>query len=145
MKYEARIHSKQARAVARALADPQGPVEFVLHVKSASMLLALAQKLELILSTGEDATAANLVARFVPFMREKILLLSAKENASNAFAEFCIPASSIRPSTWCRVIYMRPFYIVHTPGLFEEIAQQKEAAAEPRLTPALPRPMRFKM
>ena len=109
------------------------------------MLLALAQKLDLILSTTEDATTANLLARFVPFMREKMLLLSAKENASNAFAEFCIPASSIRPSTWCRVIYMRPFYLVYTPGLFEEIAQQKEAAAEPRLTSPRTRPMRFKM
>ena len=140
MKYEARVHSKQARAVARSLADPQGPVDFVLHVKSASMLLALAQKLELILSTGDGATAANLLARFVPFMRENMLLLSAKGNASNAFAEFCIPVSSIRPSTWCRVIYMRPFYLVYTPGLFEEVARQNEAVTKPRLTS-----MRFKV
>ena len=143
MKYEEKIHSKQFRVVARQLADPQTPIEAVLHVKSVALLAVLAEKIEMLATNPRTTT--ELIRALEPMLREKAVLLSFAKETPAPLSEFSIPTSAIRPSAWSKVLYMPPFYLGHTPGLFEEMARQDQTANEICHVPQPHRPLRFKM
>jgi hypothetical protein len=72
----------------------------------------------------------KLLRALEPLMHEKLLLVSFAEETSNPFSEFCISISAVRPSAWSKVLYLPPFYLAHTPGLFGVTTCVNEVASE---------------
>lgn len=100
----------------RHLDHPDSPIEFILYVKDEAMLAPLAARLEQAMESGqEDALKQELNPLFI----DGEVKISADTPLRVPFLGAEIPADSIPLTADCRVIYLPPFYITHTPGLFE--------------------------
>ncbi|PWU19867.1 MAG: hypothetical protein C5B50_05405 [Verrucomicrobia bacterium] len=137
-----RVHSKQFRVVARTLANPESPIRCILHIKSLDLLGEIAQQLESLQSPGGDQALSEANRILEDYMRQHMLLVSLREGIANRFPQLTLPTSAIRPSAWCKVLYLPPFYLVHTPGLFERISLEKDGCEE---RPAHSQRTRFKL
>jgi hypothetical protein len=117
MKHEEKIYSKQFRELVRHLNAPEKPVAAILHVNQAAALVTLAERIELL--SANQKTPESLIRSLEPQLHNRTLLLSLPERGPNPFSSFSVTSSAIRPSAWSKVIFLPPFYIAFTPGLFE--------------------------
>jgi hypothetical protein len=91
------------------------------------MLPMLAQRIETILQAGSAAQdIQHVLAEFMPENA-----VSVRDGVVRSpLPQHVVPVSVIRPSAWCKVIYLPPFYLVYTPGFLEETAPRIVSATE---------------
>jgi len=99
--------------IADYLRSPRSPIFFLLHVRSREALAPLAEAL----SKQSDEPPWLFPAVVERGLAEGSLLLSARHHSSDF--KGTIDARSVPRQALCHVIYSPPFYLVHTPGLFE--------------------------
>jgi hypothetical protein len=125
------LESTNFGTIAARLRDQSSPIYFVLHVKDPAMIAPLAEDL---------AKAAQQPAGFVgpeallvnQLRKEGALQLSARHPQWLADPGSCLDVSTIPASASCQAMYAPPFYLVHTPGLFEgTLAQSPVATVQP--------------
>ena len=145
MSYASLIDLTEFRTVQQYVMAPNSPIVFALHVRNKPMLAQLADQLGPLISQGGDANEHKLTALLTNLMNQGDLLFSSRHPMASPYSGHTIPISSI-PATACSsVIYLPPFYLVHTPvalGLFERpltrehVAKQHEVGGEkPRFKP----------
>lgn len=119
MNYEESIAAHEFGMVERCLADPQGRIEIVLHVKSRSLLVRVVEMLDTTVSPTGDTGGPAATRVLDDLMARGSLRLTVREKVAARYGRYSIAASSIPTSAPCEAIYFPPFYVVHTPGLFE--------------------------
>jgi hypothetical protein len=112
--YESLIDPTNFGTVARYLEANGSPIEYVLHTKSESMLPGLAARLDHALANHKDVGSI-----LTPLLLNGSLRVSSRDPNRANDPDYVLAASSIPKLAYCRVIYLPPFYLCHTPGLFE--------------------------
>jgi hypothetical protein len=128
--YEAMIDGIDFGTIARYLQHPASPIHCLLHLKDRSMLAPVAAVLERELEAGAfynglvPETISNLI-------KDGLLKVSMREDDGPKVPHY-ISAKSVNPAARCEVIYLEPFYLVHTPGLFEREHQREPCSTQPQ-------------
>jgi hypothetical protein len=115
--YESLIDGIDFGTIAGYLRNPRSPIQFLLHVKERSMLAHLA---ELITREFEGSflPGGQLPTEIEDLIQTGSLKLSTRDGIGSETASHFVSAFEIDPSAPCDVIYLEPFYLVHTPSLF---------------------------
>ncbi len=124
--YERFIDPTDFHTVANYLHNPRSPIECVLHVSSRDALAALAGELERALQSGAEAPAAvrGLVRHHLDAGTVRI---SSRWPLAGHDPRHVVDVASVPGTAGCEVIFMPPFYLAHTPGLFEGKLQTKKS------------------
>ena len=117
-RYASLIDPTNFGTVARYLHHPQSPIHYVLHVKDESMLPGLAAKLDTAMAASQ-AGPVDLSPILNPLFESGALRISARHEARVNDPRHLVPVTNIPSLAFCQVIYLPPFYLAHTPGLFE--------------------------
>ena len=103
------------------LSNPASAIDFVVHVKDRAMLPLLAKELARSQSFyhQQRQTATPLFDQLLSDGGVKVTprLLNSLFNPQHV-----IKAQAIDPQATSYVIFLPPFYVVHTPGVFENLA-----------------------
>lgn len=111
--YESLIDPAEFGLIADYLRNPQSQIHYLLHVRSLESLAPLAEALH----TRNDQAPWLFPKVVENGLTDGSLRLSARDLTINS--ERVVDARSVPRHAICYVIYAPPFYVVHTPGLFE--------------------------
>jgi hypothetical protein len=116
--FESFIDATDFGTVAAYLRNPRSPIHTVLHVRDRRMLATLAEELTVAAETpsGAGAHGPLLVRRL---LAEDAMRVSSRDRLGWCPQTSLVDVSTIPSAARCDVIYLPPFYLVHTPGLFE--------------------------
>ena len=125
--YERFIDPIDFHTVANYLHNPRSPIECVLHVSSRDALASLAGELDRALQSGADAPVAvrDLVRRHLDAGTARI---SSRWPLTGHDPRHCVDVATIPGTAASVVIFLPPFYLAHTPGLFEGTLHAKQTA-----------------
>lgn len=137
-----RIESTSYGRIATDLRNPDSPIMFVLHLRQASMLVPLADELLAAIQRASVDPKANPgpVDRLIA---QGQLRVSPRNPYWLADPASSLDVSVIPPSALCQAVYLPPFCLVHTPGLFEGTLVRTTVSAGQRT--ATQRPHRRRM
>ena len=112
-------------------------INFLLHVRTEAMLATLAEELDLchLRPDGLKQEFKKVIDRFLD---QGSLLLSVRDSIDFPLRDRkheIVPGSIPRAAN-CTVIYHPPFYVVHTPGLFEGTLHLQSMSRRTALEPA---------
>ncbi len=131
-KYERLIDGTDYRTIESYLLDPREPIEFILHVRSLEDLSDLAAQLDQHLQQPYRAQeAVRSILR--PLLEQGRLLLTPGRPVMVP-TEQMVPPGQIAADIFCQTIYLPPFYLSHTEGVFE--ARAVKNSPQPALGPA---------
>jgi len=136
--YQSLVDPTNFGTVVRHLHHPARQIHFVLHVRDESMLPALAAKLDAAMA-GAQNTPVALGSILDPMFADGSLRISARHELPQNNRWPVIPVTHVPSLAGCQVIYLPPFYLAHTPGLFEgafdkpEVLQQQGAGQRIKL------------
>lgn len=116
--WESKIDPTHFGLIASYLRSPTAPIDFILHVKNEPLLAEVALQIERDRFAGVPE-APPLSPGLLALVREGNLKVSSLKDPGPMDAGAMIDASQVRSSAATRVIYLPPFYLAHTPGLFE--------------------------
>ena len=141
LSYAALIDPTDFGTVAAYLRNPRSPINYLVHVRSYDMLAPLAAELAHVdPRTVPPWEFPEPVARRLP---EGSLLLSARYPLHRSEPKQLVEATAVSRQASCQVIYLPPYYLVHTPGLFEGTLVRQAAAVDQG--PAQRRALGFRM
>lgn len=115
--FESLIDPTEFGLIADYLRSPRAPIDYLLHVKSRDMLAPLAKELDA--KRHVDVPPWAFPEPVERGLREGALLISSRHPLHLPDPKQIVEATNILRRTSCYVIYAPPFYLVHTPGLFE--------------------------
>ncbi len=130
MNYETFIDPTNIATVASYLRNPRSPIFFVLHVRERTLLAPLAAELDATMDQPSP-TGLEAIAVVERHIRERAIMLSPRPTGQPVDARVAIDIATIPGSANCEVIYLPPFYLAHTPGLFEGTLARNTAAPGP--------------
>ncbi len=116
--YESLVDPTSFGTVVRYLHHPDKQIHFVLHVKDESMLADVAAKLDAAMA-GAQGRPVALGSILDPMFADGSLRISARHELPVGNRWPVVPVTQIPSLAACQVIYLPPFYLAHTPGLFE--------------------------
>jgi hypothetical protein len=115
--YESLVDGTNFGLVADYLKSPRSPIEALLHIKDKTLLPKVAEELERELQSGvEPGHLPQVIGRM---LEEGAMKLSLRQGFTSSDPRILIDAASVPRLSYCQVIYLPPFYLVHTPDLFE--------------------------
>jgi hypothetical protein len=120
--FESLIDPVEFSAVRRYLEAANSEIHFLLHVNSRSVLAQLASDLDPIIAAGPGKNGENgarLTTLLNAHMNNGQLLFSSRFPLAPPFSNHAISPATIPAATVTYVIYLPPFYLAYTPGLFE--------------------------
>jgi hypothetical protein len=116
--FDSSIDPTEFGIVADYLLSPQSPISFLLQVKEETMLPILAIHLDLILQSG-PVPVDRLPGITGRLLQQGSLKVSARCPVNRAnLTHSTIDATEVPRHAPCKVIYLPPYYLVHTPGHF---------------------------
>ena len=118
MDYATLIDPTDLGTVASYLRNPHTPIHLVLHVRERASLAPLAVELDAKLNQS-GATGREVLAVIEQHVRARALLLSPRPSGQPLDPQVGIDLDTLPATALCDVIYLPPFYLAHTPGLFE--------------------------
>jgi hypothetical protein len=118
MHFESLIDATDFGTVAAYLRNPRSPIHTALHVSDRRMLAPLAQELAVAAETPSIAGAHGLLL-LRRLLSEDALRVSSRDSLGWCPPISVVDVSTIPQAARCDVIYLPPFYLVHTPGLFQ--------------------------
>jgi hypothetical protein len=135
--YEMMIDGIDFGTIVRYLRSPRSGIQCLLHVREKSMLVPLAETIARDLESGafKDGRCPPSLERL---MQDGSLKLSLSEDKGHEHASYYVSPSSVSPSARCQVIYLEPFYLVYTPGLFGREHECEHPKTETRSKEASP-------
>jgi hypothetical protein len=116
--WESKIDPTHFGLLASYLRSPTTPIDFILHVKHEPLLAEVALQIERDRFAGVPE-APPLSPGLLALVREGTLQVSSLKDPGPVDPGAMIDVSQVRSSADTRVIYLPPFYVAHTPGLFE--------------------------
>lgn len=116
--WETMIDGTSFGIIAGYLRDPRSPIQYILHVKDRSKLSQVARRLELEFSSG-TSPAQPLSPGLLALVQNGAIKVSSREAVVGIAPSAVIDVTQVRRTAYTEVIYLPPFYLAHTPGLFE--------------------------
>lgn len=104
--------------IAGYLRDMRSPIRYILHLKDRSKLSQVARRIELESSSG-TSPAQPFSPGLLALVHDGAIKVSSREPVAGIAPSAVIDVTRVRRSAYTEVIYMPPFYLAHTPGLFE--------------------------
>jgi hypothetical protein len=114
--FESMIDPAEFGVIAGYLKSLRSPIGFILHVKDKSMLATVARELDRDHASGWPGRLPECLSLH---FKAGSLKISSREPLPNFDPNHVIQAGSIPQWALTHVIYFPPFYLAHTPGLFE--------------------------
>jgi hypothetical protein len=127
--YASLIDPAEFGLIADYLRSPRTPIDHLLHVNSKETLAVLAEEF-----------VGDRYVNYPPWLfpdpverglREGSLLVSSRFSLSLCDPKQILDARTVPRHALCHVIYAPPFYLVHTPGLFEGTLIRANVAHNP--------------
>ncbi len=135
--YESLIDGTDFRTVVQYLNNPQSPIRTLLHVRQEKDLAKVAEVL-----AGDwqrpYVQMGGVPDSLKPMLAKGDLKVTHRGAFPNSPKESSVDANQVRGSAGCRVLYAPPFYLVHTPGLFEWHNQQNQKNSPAQQDPRNP-------
>ena len=137
--YLALIDPAEFGLIADYLRSPRAPINYLLHVNWRPMLAALAEQLDF--DQNGDYPVRTALRAITRGFRDGSLLISSRHSLDLKNPNVNVDTTTIPRHASCEVIYLPPYYLVHTPGLFEGTLIRREIGNDPKLTnPRVPKP-----
>lgn len=125
--WEAAVDSTWFGLMAGYLRSPRSPIEYLVHVKDRERLGEVANRIESELAhAGGNGEPPRLVPSVVEMVGEGAVRISSRHPVENLDPNTTVDPDRIRSSASCEVVYLPPYYVAHTPGLFEGEVTVKE-------------------
>ena len=135
--------------IAGYLQSTRSPINFLLHVKDRGMLSEMAQRIDQGLRPF-GLGGLSVLPPMQALAQEGAVKISARHPLLNPPPGAMVDPQRVRRSAYCEVIYLPPYYLVHTPGLFEgkvttaAVPESGRQRSLPRQTPEPQAPERKK-
>jgi hypothetical protein len=135
--YEAQIDGTDFGLIAGYLKSPRSPIEALLHVKNKAALVRLAEQL----APDIESNQRRVLQAIEGMVKDGSLKISLRPGLAVPDRIATMDPAIVPRSARCEVIYLPPFYVVHTPGLFEgeflSPSVTKEQRQKEAIAPAL--------
>ena len=142
--FESLIDGIDFQTIHAYLTNPQSPIEMLVHVKDRSMLSRLAEEIVRITELDQEKGQISLPL-YQKLLKEGELKISPQLVTPLHDRKFLVNPFEIPRNSTSYVIYLPPFYLVHTPGLFEGTLIKPETSKPQVSAPQKIRPERMKM
>ena len=119
--------------IADYLKSPTSQIDYVLHVKSEPMLATVAERLEHEFSGPDILTRQRIADGLRKLVEEGAVRVSYRQPLMGLGLKGVVPVSEIPRHTGCKVLYLPPFYLAHTPGFFEGTLIRPKIEPKPML------------
>jgi len=116
--WEAMIDGTSFGVVAVYLRHPQSSIDYILHVKDRAMLSEVARRIELDSQSG-TSRADPFSPAVLALVQDGSVKVSSRHDIDRIAPSAVIDASRVQRTAFTEVIYQPPYYLAHTPGLFE--------------------------
>ena len=113
--------------IAGYLRSPRSPIEYLVHVKDRDRLSEVADRIDGDLAQG-DGQPQRLTPSVEELVGEGAVKVSPRHPVEDLDPGATVDPERIRSSASCDVLYLPPYYVLHTPGLFEGELTVKERA-----------------
>ena len=134
--YEHMIDGIDYRTIEAYLHHPASPIQYIVHARERSLLAPLAAHLNDAIEQGK-AAPEHIRGLLVPRIDRGEVLLTATRPLLLPFGSL-VASADIPKDAYCQVIYLPPFYLSHTQGLFEAMQKKAEMKVEqPSVGPRL--------
>ena len=114
-RYEGLIDPTDFNVLRGYLKSETSPIDYLLHVKERSMLAPLAARLDQAMKTAQP-----LEPILYPLADEGSLKVSSRHLLPPDLFQAAVNPNRVPKLAESQVIYLPPFYLAHTPGLFGE-------------------------
>jgi hypothetical protein len=129
--YVSQIDTTDFGLFAGYLRSKQSPIQCLLNVKEPDHLVTLAKALDRELAVAQPTlTRLPLVVEQAAI--EGVLKLSLRDGINRPDTKFLVEPSRVPREAACQVIFYPPFYLVHTPGLFDGSILKPEPSEGPK-------------
>lgn len=118
LEWEGRVDGTWFGLMAGYLRSPRSPIEYLVHVKDRERLAEVADRIDRDLARG-GGQAGHLTPSVEALVGEGAAKVSSRHPVANLDPDAVVDPERIRSSASCDVLYLPPYYVVHTPGLFE--------------------------
>jgi len=138
------IDATDFRTVKHYLHHPDTSIDYVLHLKSREMLSLVAEQINTAFPTQDvpheqlDRFVHDLVARGDG-------LVTTRQPIPGLAPEQQIQPQHLPGFVNCLVIYWPPFYLTHTPGMFDGMLSRLQPDVAPKIVPTPKRVPRLKI
>ncbi|HAB15656.1 MAG TPA: hypothetical protein PLX89_00840 [Verrucomicrobiota bacterium] len=131
--YQSLIDSTTVNIVKNYFNNPRSEILTLVHVKHEADLAKVAQTLSH--QDPLDGAGGKIPTELKPLVEKGELKLSYSDPKLTSNDRSNVDSSKIPGQAECSVIYAPPFYVMHTPGLFEwhdqqQSSQNKEARSQ---------------
>jgi hypothetical protein len=116
--WESKIDPTHFGLIAAYLRNPNAPIDVILHVRDRALLAEVASRIERDFMTGVPP-GPPLSPGLQELIRDGAVKVSSVKDLGPLDPGAVVDANQVRGSTGTHVIYLPPFYLAHTPGLFE--------------------------
>ena len=115
--------------IADYLRQPDSPIDHILHVRSESMLVTLAAELQHAtpIQRLPHGGLPEIVSRR---LTEGSIRISSRIELALANPSARVNADAVPRPAVARVLYLPPYYLAHTPGLFEGTLLRPQATVK---------------
>lgn len=116
--WEVRIDGTGFIVVAMYLWHPDSPIQYILHVRDRAMLAEVAARIERD-SRSSASPRRGLSSALRALVQAGAIKVSARQGLEGLDPSAIVDAARVCPSAPTEVIFLPPYYLAHTPGLFE--------------------------
>lgn len=100
------------------LRSPRSPIDYLIHVKDRDILCKVAERIQADLDYS-DVQPHRLSPIVEELVAEGAVKVSSRHPVANLDPGATVDPERICSSATCHVLYLPPYYVLHTPGLFE--------------------------
>ena len=138
LEWEGRVDGTWFGLMAGYLRSPRSPIEYLVHVKDRERLAEVADRIDRDLAQGAGQ-AGHLTPSVEALVGEGAAKVSSRHPVANLDPDAVVDPERIRSSASCDVLYLPPYYVVHTPGLFEgELTMEERGTKAQSSAPSAP-------
>lgn len=138
LEWEGRVDGTWFGLMAGYLRSPRSPIEYLVHVKDRERLAEVADRIDRDLAQG-GGQAGHLTHSVEALVCEGAAKVSSRHPVANLDPDAVVDPERIRSSASCDVLYLPPYYVVHTPGLFEgELTMEERGRKAQSAAPTAP-------
>ncbi len=127
LEWEGRVDGTWFGLMAGYLRSPRSPIDYLVHVEDRDRLAEVADRIDRDLGHG-GGEPHRLTASVQELVGEGAVKVSTRHRIENLDPSATVDPERIRSSASCDVLYLPPYYVLHTPGLFEGELTVKERA-----------------
>lgn len=126
--YDHLIDGIDYRTIEAYLHNPATPIQYIVHARERAMLSPLAAYLDDAITQGK-AAPEHIRGLLLPRIDRGEVLVTATRPLLMPVGSL-VESAAIPKDTYCQVIYLPPFYLSHTQGLFEAMQKKAELKTE---------------